>query len=107
MGLHLFLLFTLFGLVLGIIPIEAIDYGLVYLLDNIIFEYALNLHEVVLVVLTQFDGLFVSFAGRGGLRLAVGGLCLDLAVDKVVAEVVLLSEMRVVKVLFRGFEVLF
>jgi hypothetical protein len=92
MGLHLLLLFTLFGLVLGIIPIETVDYGLVYLLDDVFFKYALDLHEVILVVLTHLDGLLVSFAWGGGLRLTVSGLSFDLAVDGGDAEVVLLSE---------------
>jgi hypothetical protein len=103
LGLHLLLLFTLFGLILGIIPIKAVNYGLVYLLDDVFFEYALNLHEVMLVVLTQVYCILVCFAWGGGLRLTVGSFSLDLAINVLVAEIVLLSEVRVVKVLFRGF----
>jgi hypothetical protein len=106
LGLHLLFLLTFFGLILDFISIEAVNYGLVNFLDDVLLEYALDLHKVMLVMLTQLDSLLVLVRG-GGIRFIVGGFSLNLAIDELVTKVVLLSEVRVIKVLFRGFKVPF
>ena len=84
------LLLNLFGL-FCFIAIKAFDNTFVNFFDYIFFQDALHLHEVILVVLAELDGLLVSLAKTTRLRVIV---CfgLDLAVDRVIGQIIMVTK---------------
>ena len=77
----LLLLFFTFFCLLGLIAVEAFHDGLVNFFNYVFFENTFHFHEVILVVLTELDCLFVGFIWAVAIRLTFG-LSLNLAVDR-------------------------